>query len=334
MDPAEDETGEDRTTPLFSVVIVNYNSGDRLARCLEHLSSQTLSDFEIIIWDNASMDDSHSLQLSSARLFRSPENLGFAKANNQAVENAQGKWIAFLNPDAYPAPDWLEQMASAIKRYPGTDCFASRQLSADNPGVLDGAGDVLHITGLAYRGGFGRPAEEAKDDGEVFAACAAAAVYRATTFKELGGFEESFFCYVEDVDLGFRLRIAGGRCVFVASANVLHEGSGVTGRYSAFTVYHGYRNLLLMLLRCVPRSALALAPLFIIPYTLLLLRSATRGQGGAAFRALRDGLKGAPGALRERSNIHKGTARPDWWPLVALSPVSLWTRRAKLKPLR
>jgi len=221
--------------PFVSVIIVNFNSGARLSRCLDCLEKQTYSKFEIIVMDNNSNDDSLVRARVSdrrARLIRCAENTGFAAANNAAAGKAKGEWLALLNPDAYARPEWLFELIAAAERQPGADAFGSLQLDAMRPGYIDGAGDNCSVYGIVYRGGFGRLLKGAIEDGECFAPCAAAAMYRRSTFLKLGGFDEKFFCYGEDVDFGFRLRNAGGRAIQANNAIVLHEGSGVSGRPS------------------------------------------------------------------------------------------------------
>jgi len=280
----------------FSVIVVNYNSAGRLKRCLEHLNRQTFRDFETIVFDNASDDNSieQARAVSTdARIVQSSSNIGFAAANNRAAELATGAWIAFLNPDAYADPDWLEELSKGIRLYPFADAFGSAQLKAEDPSVIDGAGDVFHVLGVPYRGAFGKPATALPDDGECFAPCAAAAAYRAEAFRKLRGFDERFFCYGEDVDLGFRLRLAGGRAVQLRHARVLHEGSGITGRYSAFTVYHGNRNRIWTTFKNMPGLIYwPLLPARLLTDLYLCFRAFTIGSGPAYLRALRDGYFG------------------------------------------
>ncbi|HBS33707.1 MAG TPA: glycosyltransferase family 2 protein, partial [Parvularcula sp.] len=141
-------------------------------------------------------------------------------------------------------------------------------------------------------------------DGECFAPCAAAAMYRARVFADLGGFEERFFCYGEDVDLGFRLRLAGGRAVQVRAARVLHEGSGVSGRYSDFTVYHGNRNRIWMTYRNMPALLYwPLVPLRLLADAYLCLRAFTVGTGRAYARAVLDGYGGLPALANDRRRL-------------------------------
>lgn len=306
--PQAQSAGDDITL-FVSVIIVNYNSGDRLKRCLEALAHQTYKHFEIIVIDNASNDASVKTAQRAGlkfKLIEAEDNLGFAAGNNRAAEHAQGEWLAFLNPDAYAAQDWLTQLVEASKRYPYTDAFGSTQINADDPKRLDGAGDVYHAFGAVYRGHYNWPVEKLPEEGECFAPCAAAAFYRRSAFEALGGFEESFFCYCEDIDLGFRLRLAGGRAVQVAAAKVWHEGSGVTGKRSDFTLYYGHRNRIWTYYRCAPLPILVLtAPFHVLFNVAMLVMFAHQGRVGPYLRALKDGLRGLPRQNAARRRIQK-----------------------------
>jgi GT2 family glycosyltransferase len=326
----------------LSVIIVNYNSGTRLVRCLEHLGRQTYRDFEVLIVDNASNDGSLDAALDTApaplipRAIRSETNAGFAAANNIAARAARGDWLVFLNPDAYPERDWLSALVSASERYPWADAFGSTQLNAADPSIIDGAGDVVHILGIPYRGHFGWPADKLPEDGECFAPCAAAAMYRAGVFASLGGFEERFFCYGEDVDLGFRLRLAGGRAVQVNAARVLHEGSGVSGRYSDFTVYHGNRNRIWMTYRNMPATLYwPFLPFRLLADAYLCLRAYSVGTGRAYTRAVLDGYGGLPALANDRRRLQKTRKAGDGEIARALtwSPIKVSRREAALRPV-
>lgn len=327
------------TDPAATIIIVNFNAGAKLAKCLEHLERQSRRDFSVTVIDNASSDAS----LDAAR--RSPlqpevieagANLGFAAGNNRAAETAQGEWLVFLNPDAYAAPDWFEKLMAGAARYPWADAFGSTQIDAGDPSRLDGAGDVLHVLGIPYRGGFGWPASSIPPDGECFAPCAAAAMYRRVVFEKLGGFDERFFCYGEDVDLGFRLRLSGGRAVQLAEARVFHEGSGITGRHSDFTVYHGNRNRIWMLYKDMPGELYwPLAPLRLAADLYLLLRSFTVGIGPAYWRALVDGYGGLSKFRQSRRALQKGR-RISWRALAGMltwSPVKVSRRAVSLRAI-
>lgn len=326
-------------TPYVSVIIVNYNSGDRLRRCLAALSRQTYADFEVIVIDNASSDSSiESAKTANIdfKLIGSECNLGFAAGNNQAVQRAQGQWLAFLNPDAYAAPDWLAALVEASERYPWADAFGSTQINADDTSLLDGAGDVYHPFGAVYRGHYNWPVDALPEEGECFSPCAAAALYNRNVFEALGGFEESFFCYCEDIDLGYRLRLTGGRAVQVPHAKVMHEGSGVTGKRSDFTIYHGHRNRIWTYYRCMPMLLLIpTAPFHIILNLYLLARFALEGQARPYLKALKDAMMGLSGQNASRRRIQQ-TRKTD---LATLAQSMTWSflkiarKEADIRPI-
>jgi N-acetylglucosaminyl-diphospho-decaprenol L-rhamnosyltransferase len=324
------------SAPRVTVIIVNYNAGDRLRRCLDCLAAQIFQDFETILVDNWSTDDSLEHVRAAAlpvTIDEAGTNLGFAAANNRAAKTATGEWLAFLNPDAYPEPGWLAALLTAARRHPGVDAFGSTQIDAANPDKLDGAGDAYHFSGVPYRGHHGWSVASLPPEGECFAPCAAAAMYRRSTFAALGGFEESFFCYCEDVDLGFRLRLAGGRAMQIPDALVLHEGSGVTGRRSDFTVYHGHRNRIWAYYRNMPLALLIVTvPFQALANIYLLARFAFLGEAKPYLRAMRDGFAGLPAQTAARREIQR-TRKISLGALAKIltwSPVKLFQKRAKI----
>jgi len=300
-------TGPD--TGKVAVIIVNYNGGDLLLRCLRALARQTLAPHRIYVVDNASGDGSMEGILGECptiSLMKLDKNKGFAAANNLAAKHAEEYgWIAVLNPDAFPEPTWLEALMRAAARRPEFSFFGSRMLMADDPTRLDGVGDVYHISGLAWREGHGAIASgKFLEEREIFSPCAAAALYRYDAFVEAGGFDEDYHCYVEDVDLGFRLRLLGHRCAYVPDAVVLHKGSALTGRRSSFSTYHGHRNLTWTFVKNMPAPWLVLfAPLHILVCGLCLFCITWRGNGRAIWRAKIDAVKGLRGAWSKRRSI-------------------------------
>ncbi|MEM7225577.1 MAG: glycosyltransferase family 2 protein [Pseudomonadota bacterium] len=316
------------------VVVVNYNGGAMIGRCLDALAEQSLQDFEVIVVDNGSSDGSlealrarpeRFAKASRFRLLEAGGNLGFARANNLAIGETKATWIATLNPDAYAAPDWLAEMLAGVRRHPHAVAFGATLLEAARPDRLDGAGDVFHASGLAWRGAHGYGVDRLPGEGEVFAPCAAAAFYRREAVQAIGGFDGRYFCYLEDVDLGFRLRLAGQSCVQLPKAVVRHESSGIAGRRSAFAVYHGQRNLLWTFVKDMPGPLLAtLLPVHALAQLLLLARNLPRGTLGPAVRGLRDGLRGLPEIWRARRRVQR--ARRISW--LALAPMLSWWSHA------
>jgi GT2 family glycosyltransferase len=293
--------------PWVRVVLVNYNSGPLLAETVAALARQTDGDFEAVIVDNASTDGSAVLALPDERfrLVAAGGNLGFAAGCNLGCRGAAVPWLAMLNPDAIPEPDWLAGLRRATVRYPEVVAFGSTQLDAADPGILDGAGDCYSIYGLAWRGGNGQSASIIGPDARVFSACAAAALYRRDVFESLGGFAESFFCYLEDVDLGFRLNLLGYEAIQLPEARVRHVGSACSGgRTSRFAVYHGLRNAVFLCVRCVPLPLVLLAlPLLVASQLWIGLRTRTLAQ---RLKPVLDGLARIPALLGQRRAIQGG----------------------------
>lgn len=291
-----------------AVIIVNYNSGGLLRRCLSAVAGQTRPPDRIIVVDNGSTDDS----LEAARRERSvaeviplERNTGFAAANNRALERCDGcDWVALLNPDAFPEPGWLAALLRGASELPDAGSLASCLVRDDDTSRLDGIGDAYHVSGLVWRVGHGAPRPAEQQRREVFAACAAAAIYRTEAVRALGGFDEAYFCYNEDVDLGFRLRLAGLRCWYIPDAVVRHVGSAVTGRHSDFSLFHGHRNLVWTYIKNMP------APLLLrFLWQHLLLNLATvvglslRHRTTALVRAKCSAMAGIPRVWRQRREI-------------------------------
>lgn len=293
-----------------AVVIVNWNAGDWLRRVLAGLSQQTFRDFSVVLVDNASSDDSIDRArkyLPDVTCLLQARNLGFAAANNLAVRVADCEWIALLNPDAIPEPEWLERLINASTNNPDFSFFGSRQLMAATPDRLDGVGDAYHVSGLAWRLGYGQADARSHanaDPVEIFSPCAAAGLYKRAAFMQAGGFDERYFCYFEDVDLGFRLRLAGHRALYVPDAVVHHAGSVTSGHRSAFSLYHGQRNLVWTFVKNMPANLLwRYLPLHILMNLAMIVRYALRGQGLTILKAKADALRGLSGMLQSRRAI-------------------------------
>jgi GT2 family glycosyltransferase len=294
-------------TPKITVVVVNFNGGDYLVKCVESLLRQTFPNFETIIVDNASTDGSiEALERlpASFRIIKSATNLGFAAANNLAAREGRGEWLALLNPDAEAMPDWLDELMAAVEVHPGHRMVASLQISTDDPDYLDGAGDCYLAFGFAWRGGFGHLKSRAPGAGRCFAPCGAAALYPRQLFLDAGGFDENYFCYHEDVDLGFRLRLMGESCQFAPGAKVMHAGSAITGRRSRFSSYHGSRNGVWTFLKNMPFALLALIwPFWLLGVFALIVRSLAGGRFGSSLRGFVAGLGAIGYVLRERRRV-------------------------------
>jgi len=301
----------------IAVLIVNWNGGPLLSRCLQSLAAQRRAPDRIVVVDNASTDESLTLAraaLRGAQLIRLESNAGFARGNNIAAA-AAGDVDAFalLNPDAVAEPEWLEALEAAASRSPDVAAFASQMRLDAAPHLLDGAGDSYHVSGRAWRNAHRQPLSAAPShEIEVFAPCAAAALYRREAFDDAGGFDERFFCYFEDVDLGFRLRLRGHRCLYVPGAIVRHVSSALSGYRSDFAVYHGERNAVWTFVKNMPSPLLWLyLPQHLALNAVSLLFYPWRGQGRAVWRAKRDAIAGLRAVLHDRRAVQQ-RRRADW----------------------
>ncbi|MCX8050065.1 MAG: glycosyltransferase family 2 protein [Methylohalobius sp.] len=291
----------------ITVVVVNWNGGALLLRTLAALATQSVAPEQVVVVDNASSDgspDQVAQRFSWVKLRRLSQNLGFAAANNLALrEEVQTPWVMLLNPDAVPQEDFLERLWQGVERYPGYSAYGCRMRRLEDPVWLDGTGDCYHPCGWGWRRDFNRlEAEGHLSPGEIFAPCAAAALYRVEDVQAIGGFDEKFFCYFEDVDLGFRLRLMGKRCFYLPDAIVCHQGSASLGYRSDFAVYYGLRNLIWCWWKNMPAGLvwryLLAHLLFCLGYCLI---AASRGQGGVALRALGAAWVKLPWVLAHRS---------------------------------
>ena len=334
MSPTAGERVAPVPDPSVAVIVINYNSGDMLLRCLHDLELQTWSSFKVIVIDNASSDDSllrAEREYPWIEAVRMESNVGFAMGNNIGAALApECKWIACLNPDAYAHPDWLANLMQAAQAHPEFALFGSKLILAMYPDRLDGTGDIYHVSGAAWRRDHGRKLAKGHHiEGEIFAPCAAAALYRRDVFDAVGGFDSDYFCYFEDVDLAFRMRLMGHRCYYVPSAIVHHVSSAITGYQSPFTVYHGHRNLVWTFFKDMPLPLL-------LAYLLLhlLLNAASivlytfKGQLITILKSKWDAIRGLRSVWRKRRQIQsqRRISSLDLLRLMEKDLFTLWNR--------
>jgi len=293
-----------------TILIVNWNSSELLSRCLDALSRQTYRDFKVFVADNASeqpiFNGIFSI-LPDLVFVQNSSNYGFAEANNRLLELAKdSEWVILLNPDAFPEKDWLEQLINAANEYPEFSCFGSRLLMYENPSFYDGDGDKYHISGMAWREGHKQKvSSDSAFPREIFSACAAAAMYRTGIIEKVGGFDKDFFCYFEDVDIGFRLRLAGYRFLLVPPAVVYHHGSATSGgQNSEFAVYYGHRNLIWTYIKNMPGILFWLfLPLHVFLNIFTLILFSVRGQKEIILKSKKDAIKEIKAVWRKRQKI-------------------------------
>jgi GT2 family glycosyltransferase len=324
--------------PWASIIIVNFNAGEFLQPALDAVAAQSDQDFELILVDNASTDGSTAgLQLDqfqSVTFMPLTENTGFARGNNLAAAKARGEWLILLNPDTLAAPDWLSEFRAATRAHPDTSMFAGATIDMTDTDKLDGAGDCYLVAGLPWRGGYQRPATELPKAGTCFSPCGASAMFRRELFLQAGGFDETYFCYCEDVDLGFRLRLEGYECVFWPNAKAAHFGSASSGVASPFAVRHGTRNRLWTFFKNMPPIALiALLPVHFLLTLVLVLRAIPQGRARPTLAGLREGLAGLGTVFKARKAVQARRRLSSFEILKAMTwnPITAFTRRPDVR---
>lgn len=298
-------------TDRATIVIPNWNGKHFLGPCLTSLRRQEFEDFETIVVDNGSTDDSVEFIVENfpeVRAIPLERNQGFSVAVNVGIRSSDTEFVVLLNNDTEQDQGWLEALVRDADAYREAGSFASKLLDHKEREVLDGAGDALRRSGLPYRLGHGeRDRGQLDKPSYVFGACAAAALYRNDMLDQIGLFDEDFFAYCEDGDLSFRAQLAGYRCRYVPDAVVYHIGSASTGgKRSPMATRLGTRNGLSLLVKNLP---IALVPRF-LPFVLLgqifrLLMTVVSRVWRAHLDGLAEAVRLLPLMLKKRKEIQR-----------------------------
>jgi GT2 family glycosyltransferase len=262
-----------------------------------------------------------------------PINRGFAGGSNAGIHAATGSLIALLNNDAVADARWLERLVGALNGRPDVGMIASRMLLRSSPDVVDSAGICLDSAGVAWDRGVSAPASSVAVPAEIFGASAGAALYRRAVFDDVGAFDEDFFMYLEDVDLAWRARLAGWRCVFAPDALVYHWHSATARENSAFKLYHLARNHVWTLVKNYPSPDVLVNLPTILIYEIaaslsaIILRPepATAESRLAVIRGRLAGLRWIRSALAKRRIVQRQRRVPLWRVANELQPIA-WLR--------
>jgi GT2 family glycosyltransferase len=319
-----------------SVIVLNWNGRDMLAGCLGSLALQTFRDFEVILADNGSSDGSAEYvreRFPWVRLLALETNAGFSGGNNRALSLCKGELIVTLNNDTEAEPDFLTELSAAADRDPGVGMVAALLVNFFTPGILDAAGIAPGFDGLGYCLGHGEPVAVPRGEpAEIFGPSAGAALYRRSMLEEVGFFDNNFFAYYEDLDLAWRGRHSGWRCVTAPHAVVRHMHSATSGKTTPFTIYHLHRNKWYVLLKNWPmRLLLRHLPRILFTDLAAFSLAAMKGRGGAAFRARLAVLAALPRLLTERRKLcaHDRFFQPERY-FIQRKVISLLKRKLGL----
>jgi len=242
--------------PQISIVIPNYNGSEYLKGCLDSLQNQTMKDFDIWVVDDASTEASQKSLVYSyprAHYIERSTNGGFSAAVNDGIKASDAPFVILLNNDTTVASDFVEKLYHAIEPRPSCFSAQAKLVNMYNQTLIDDAGDFYSTLGWAFARGKGRSVADFIFRSNVFAACAGAAIYRRQGFELFGLFDEQHFCYLEDIDIGYRAKLYGFYNFYEPTAICYHAGSASSGsQYNEFkvrlsarnTIYLAYKNQL------------------------------------------------------------------------------------------
>lgn len=278
----------------LTVIIPNYDGKHFLKECFDSLKVQN-GISKVIIIDNASQDGSVDYIANNYpefTLIKNKKNLGFAAAVNQGIKVSNTNYVFLLNNDVVLEKNCISNLLKCIHKDENIFAVASKMIYYHDRKIIDDAGDEYTLLGFTQKVGNGRSTELYQSEGEVFSACAGAALYNRNVFEDIGYFDENFFAYMEDVDISYRARIHGYKCVYCPKAVVYHHGSGTSGsKYNAFKIRLAARNNIYVPYKNMPWPQLALNLIFLIlGYLIKYFFFLRKKHGNDYLHGLKEGL--------------------------------------------
>ena len=300
------------SSPVVSFVIATHDGHEVLGRCLDSIARQTLRNFEVLVFDNASAHGTtDAMRERDARFTsqRCERNLGFAAANNRAIAGTRGEFVALVNDDAWLEPHWAETMVRALEAQPKAGAAAGRTMQAAHPELVDAAGFDFYSCAAIYCWRNLPAARLTNATHQPFGPVASVAMYRRSALASVGTFQAEYFCYYEDTDLAVRLVLHDFETVYVPEALAYHAGSHTGRERSAFQIYHVRRNIeYLYWVNMLGSLAWRNLAFHLAFEALACGRAALEGQSRAVLRAKRDAVFNAPWILQQRRALTRTLA--------------------------
>ena len=302
-------THDGSAVPLLTVAVLSYDGRSLLEVILPSLARQRFRDFEVVVVDNGSRDDTVSWLAEhwpEVEIVSLPENIGVTAALNVCVRSGRGELLGMFNNDLELDPDCLGELVDALSNHPQAGWAGAKLVNFYERELLDGAGDVFYWAAAGGRRGHGeRDLGQYDEPQRIFGACGGAALKRRSTFEQVGDFDEDFFAFYEDIDWDFRAQLAGFSCRYVPSAVAYHMGSATIGQgLTDFTRYHLWRNTVWIVAKDIPARALLCHAHQLAFCQLMNLAVAVRdGKLDIWLRAWRDAVRGLPRVLRKRRGV-------------------------------
>jgi GT2 family glycosyltransferase len=309
--------------PLLTVAVLSYDGRHLLEVILPSLARQSFRDFEVVVVDNGSRDDTVAWlaeRWPQVEVVSLAHNVGVTAALNVCARAGRGELVGLFNNDLELEPDCLGELVAAMRAHPQAGWAGAKLRDFEQRDVIDGAGDVFTWAATGGRRGHGeRDVGQYDQPRAIFGACGGAALYRRSALERVGEFDEDFFAFYEDVDWNLRAQLAGLSCRYVPGAVVYHMGSATIGRgLSDFTRYHLWRNTLWIIAKDLPAGSLLRHAPHLLLGQLVNLAVALRDRKlGIWLRVWRDALRGLPRALRKRRAV-MARRRIGWRELEAI----------------
>ena len=271
-------------SPLISIVVLNWNGAQVVEGCLRSLQEQTHQPLEVIVVDNASTDHSVDLvrgKFPEFKLIVNDKNLGFGGGNNVGICASQGKYIMMLNNDTRLDPKCIEELKGSLEKEERYGACASKILLEYEDNLIDAAGIVVCPDGLSIGRGRLEKGDQYDEETEVFFASDCACLYRREMLEEIGLYDEDFFAYADETDMGWRAQLARWKCIYNPKAVVYHFHSASAGTYSPFKAYLVERNRIWVAIKSFPMSLLIFGQFYTFWRYLLQAYGAFTGKGAA-----------------------------------------------------
>jgi len=274
--------------PLVSVVIPNWNGKEYLGPCITSLRNQSYNNLEIIVVDNASADDSIEFlqkNFPEVKIIKHSKNLGFGAANNAGIRLARGNYIMMLNNDTRLEPNCIEELKKSIDKDEKYGACASKILLENENNLVDVAGIAVCLDGLSIGRGRLENGDKFNKEEEVFFASDCACLYKKEMLNNIGLtneiYDEDFFAYADETDMGWRAQLAGWKCIYNPEAVVYHLHSASSSSYSPLKAFLVERNRIWVAIKSFPVHLIILGIFYTILRYFYQAIGALTGKGAA-----------------------------------------------------
>ena len=301
--------------PLISIIILNYNAGELLLKCVDSIFQSNYKNLEVIVVDNISKDNSHKKckeKFQNITLIENEQNLGYCGGNNIGIKHASGKFLVILNPDVIVETDWLNGLLDAFNKY-GEGLYQPKILATTDHNVIISAGNMIQLFGFGYSRGKGeKDVGQYEKDEKVGYASGTCLFSSSNVFKKIGNFDSFLFAYHDDLDLCWKGRLKGIKSFYVHKSIVYHPLEGYSFKWNSFKYFLMERNRIYCLIKNFSgRTIFKMIPSLILVDIAITLFYLKKGFILSKIKANIDILKNSKTILKNHSMIQKSRILND-----------------------